>query len=275
MTRELLAELLAGNDDHVGSAAAELAARRDGQRPPVVSVCCSDSRVSQEGMWSVDRPGFLFTAGNIGNRVSDVVDGERVLAGSVAYPLAHTGTEVLAVVGRSGLSAVGLDLMLAPEKLADPASMDQGVAELMAAMDLAYDLGRIPLAIRTGLVTVMRREGWGLTIAGSVVRYRRRVRMFQRVSMRSRMIGWDRRFIYLEQAMFRADGECTSHAIFRTAVTDANGIVAPERLCAALGIADASPPLPDWVVAWLKSEDARPWPPMTDTEAVRQDVAAQ
>ncbi|MFC7185744.1 carbonic anhydrase [Halorubrum yunnanense] len=111
MTRDLLADLLDGNDDHVDSAAAaDLAARRDGQRPPVVSVCCSDSRVSQEGMWAVDRPGFLFTAGNIGNRVSSVVDGERVLSGSVAYPLAHTGTGVLAVVGHTGCGAVGAAL---------------------------------------------------------------------------------------------------------------------------------------------------------------------
>ena len=53
MTRDLLVELLDRNDDHV--AAVDLAAHRDGQRPPVVSVCCSDSRVSQEGMWAVDR----------------------------------------------------------------------------------------------------------------------------------------------------------------------------------------------------------------------------
>lgn len=111
MTRELLADLLDRNGEHVESAAAaDLAARRDGQRPPVVSVCCSDSRVSQEGMWAVDRPGFLFTAGNIGNRVSGVVDGERVLSGSVAYPLGHTDTNALAVVGHTGCGAVGAAL---------------------------------------------------------------------------------------------------------------------------------------------------------------------
>jgi carbonic anhydrase len=109
VTRDLLGELPDRNDDHV-AAAADLAAHRDGQRPPVVSVCCSDSRVSQEGMWAVDAPGFLFTAGNIGNRVSDVVDGERVLSGSVAYPLAHTGTDVLVVVGHTGCGAVGAAL---------------------------------------------------------------------------------------------------------------------------------------------------------------------
>jgi len=111
MTRSLLTELLDRNDEHVASLSPDTFAEyREAQRPPVVSVCCSDSRVSQEGMWTSDRPGFLFTAGNIGNRVSDVVDGERVLAGSVAYPLRHTDTGVLAVVGHTGCGAVAAAL---------------------------------------------------------------------------------------------------------------------------------------------------------------------
>ncbi len=130
-----------------------------------------------------------------------------------------------------------------------------------------YDLGRIPLAIRTGLVPALAREGWGLTVAGSVLRYRRRVRGFDKLQMRSRLIGWDARFMYLEQAMFRPSGDCTSHAIFRTAVTDRNGIVAPERVLAALDRAGTvSPALPDWVQAWIASEDQRPWPPMQDCD---------
>jgi len=108
MSLDLLTELLDRNVEHVASLGVDaFANQRDGQRPPVVSVCCSDSRVSQAGMFAVDRPGFLFTAGNIGNRVSDRVDGERVLDGSVAYPLAHTGTDALAIVGHTGCGAVG------------------------------------------------------------------------------------------------------------------------------------------------------------------------
>jgi len=111
MGRDLLTELLDRNAEHVASLDVDaFAGQRDGQRPPVVSVCCSDSRVSQGGMWAVDRSGFLFTAGNIGNRVSDRVDGEHVLAGSVAYPLAYTGTEALAVAGHTGCGAVGAAL---------------------------------------------------------------------------------------------------------------------------------------------------------------------
>jgi acyl-CoA thioesterase FadM len=49
-----------------------------------------------------------------------------------------------------------------------------------------YDLGRIPAAARTGLVGAMRRNGWGMTVAGAAVRYRRRIRVFRRFQMRSR-----------------------------------------------------------------------------------------
>ncbi|GAB7090818.1 carbonic anhydrase [Halorubrum luteum] len=114
MVTRLLEELLVRNDEHVASLPADAFGDcRDGQRPPVVSVCCSDSRVSQEGMWAADRPGFLFTAGNIGNRVRDIVDGTPVLDGSVAYPLGHADTDVLAVVGHTGCGAVGAAIQAA------------------------------------------------------------------------------------------------------------------------------------------------------------------
>lgn len=124
-----------------------------------------------------------------------------------------------------------------------------------------YDLGRIPLAARGGLIPAMRQHRWGLTVAGSSVRYRRRVRAFDRIEMRSRIVSWDARFMYIEQSMWRADGECSSHALFRTAVTDASGIVAPARVAAALGIDPAPPEMPGWIAAWCAAEAERPWPP--------------
>jgi carbonic anhydrase len=114
MDGRILADLLDRNDDHVAALSPDSFDRhRDDQRPGVVSVCCSDSRVSQEGMFAVDEPGYLFTSGAIGNSVSAVVDGERVLDGSVAYPLRHTHTEVLAVVGHTGCGAVDAALTAA------------------------------------------------------------------------------------------------------------------------------------------------------------------
>ncbi|RLM67188.1 carbonic anhydrase [Halorubrum sp. Atlit-26R] len=114
MHRGILVDLLDRNDDHVAALpSGSFDSHREGQRPGVVSVCCSDSRVSQEGMFAVEEPGFLFTSGAIGNSVSALVDGERVLDGSVAYPLRHTHTEVLAVVGHTGCGAVAAALTAA------------------------------------------------------------------------------------------------------------------------------------------------------------------
>jgi acyl-CoA thioesterase FadM len=129
-----------------------------------------------------------------------------------------------------------------------------------------YDLGRIPLAQVTGLMDMIRNERWGLTMAGVVVRYRRRIRTFERFETRSRLLCWDARFLYIEQSMWKQNGECANHAVYRSAVTDRNGIVPTDRVISAMGLeATQSPDMPVWVKKWLDAEDARPWPPMQNT----------
>ncbi|MFU8868594.1 carbonic anhydrase [Natronococcus sp.] len=104
---DVLAELLAGNANHVEELSDDYFEDvQTGQHPDVVSVCCSDSRVPQERMWSVDHPGAVFTPSNIGNQVWDDDDGERIVDGGMLYPIHHAGTEAAAVVGHTGCGAV-------------------------------------------------------------------------------------------------------------------------------------------------------------------------
>ena len=125
------------------------------------------------------------------------------------------------------------------------------------------DLGRIPLVNRVGLTRAMRQNKWGMTVAGSSVRYRRRIRGFDRVEQRSRILGWDRRFFYIEQSMWSADGVCANNGLFRMAVTSPKGIVPPEKAAEAMGLPNDSPPLPNSVTAWIEAEEQRAWPPST------------
>ena len=127
-----------------------------------------------------------------------------------------------------------------------------------------YDLGRVPLALRIGLIDVLKREKWTLTVAGASVRWRRRVRPFEKIEMRTRAITFDDKFAYLEQSMWKKNGECANHGMLRTAVTDKNGIVTVDRLLAAFGENVMAPPMPDWVRAWANADALRPWPPMQD-----------
>ncbi|PCJ75169.1 MAG: thioeseterase [Rhodobacteraceae bacterium] len=122
-----------------------------------------------------------------------------------------------------------------------------------------YDLGRIPLVQRIGFVDMLKQNGWSFTIAGSSVRYRKRVTVFNKLEMRSSIVGRDARFLYVVQSMWHK-GEATSSALFRLAVTG-NGIIPSEEWAKALGVPDWNPTLPDWVQAWIEAEAQRVWPP--------------
>ena len=123
-----------------------------------------------------------------------------------------------------------------------------------------FDLGRFALSIRIGLFEVLKEQKWGLVVAGSTVRYRSRITTFQRFEMRTRFLGWDERFFYLEQAMYRGD-TCCNHALLRTGVTTKGRLTPVDDVATALGVEGDSPALPSWAQAWAEADGTRPWPP--------------
>ncbi|MDC0737889.1 acyl-CoA thioesterase [Cognatishimia sp. SS12] len=137
-----------------------------------------------------------------------------------------------------------------------------------------YDLGRVSLGFRSGLTKIMRANRWGLTIAGSVVRYRRRLLIMEKFTMQTRAIGWDDKFLYMEQSLWKKSGECANHAVFRVAIVSEAGMVAPAKVAAEMGHVGPSPVLDEWVTKWIDAESARPWPPMQDCHAAAQPQAA-
>lgn len=123
-----------------------------------------------------------------------------------------------------------------------------------------FDLGRLGLFQRMGILRTLKARGWYGTVAGTAIRYRKRITMFQRLELRTRVIGWDDRFTYFEQAFWRG-GDCVAHAVVRTAITGGKGIVPSAEVVRALGMPEDSPALPDWIRHWAHAEDIRNWPP--------------
>lgn len=123
-----------------------------------------------------------------------------------------------------------------------------------------FDLGRFGLFQRMGVLKTLKSRGWYGTVAGTVIRYRKRITVFQKLELRTRVIGWDDRFTYFEQAFWRGE-DCMAHAVIRTAITSGRGIVPTAEVTEALGLGPDSPPLPDWIAHWTQAENARPWPP--------------
>ncbi len=103
---QIVTSLLAGNRKHAHSVKDQFDDLQSAQHPDAVTVCCSDSRVLQDRMWNNDDPGRLFTCGNIGNRVLHPSESGPVVAGDIIYPLHHTGTSIVLVVGHTRCGAI-------------------------------------------------------------------------------------------------------------------------------------------------------------------------
>ena len=132
-----------------------------------------------------------------------------------------------------------------------------------------YDLGRFDLSIRTGLAKALKQNKWGLVVAGSTVRYRRRIRMFEKVAIYTQVAGYEERWIYIVQSMW-AKGEPASSILLRTGITNRGKVLPARDVIDALGIEEWNPVLHPWVKEWIQSEESRLWPPPKDRLTVAE-----
>lgn len=139
MTRALQ-ELLSANDQHVERYRSRFEDLQDSQAPEVVTVCCSDSRVLQDHMWTNEDPGHVFTVSNIGNRVVQRTADGTVVSGDVLYPIEHTGTDTAVVVGHSGCGAVTAAYDSLTDGLTEPPGIEHCLSVLEPRLEPALDL---------------------------------------------------------------------------------------------------------------------------------------
>ncbi len=130
-----------------------------------------------------------------------------------------------------------------------------------------FDLGRTDFAIRTGLGKQLLKKRWGLVVAGSTIQYRKRIRAFDKVSMRTRLCAIDERWFYIEQSLWVKD-QCTCSALLRTAVTNitTGKTIATKDVLESLGYADVTLPPDEWVQAWIAADKLRPFPHHVSTK---------
>ncbi|MEM6728204.1 MAG: acyl-CoA thioesterase [Pseudomonadota bacterium] len=131
-----------------------------------------------------------------------------------------------------------------------------------------YEFGRWEMSTRTGLWAAIRKRGWGFAVAGASVRYRKRLTPWEKFEMRTRVVGWDARFVYIEQGMFKANGDCANHCLFRTAVVSKGRAVPTADLVEVMDFKGPAPVLPAWAQAWIDADTQRPWPPMAEDPSV-------
>ncbi|MGK9166802.1 thioesterase family protein [Inquilinus limosus] len=118
------------------------------------------------------------------------------------------------------------------------------------------DLGRFDLMLRAGLAGTIRRRRWMPVLGAATIRYRRSLAAFAGYRLRSRLLGWDEKWLYLEQGFEDTRGAVAAHAVVKAAFLHRGGTVPTAEIAAALGWRGPSPALPAYVLALRDGEEA-------------------
>lgn len=107
------------------------------------------------------------------------------------------------------------------------------------------DIGRIDWFVRTGVLKVARTQKAFPVIGDAIAKFRHDLRLFQAFEIHTRLIGWDRKWGFLEHRFVREDrviGVVGIRGVFK----GPGGPVDPVVFLAELAHAAPSPVLPEW-----------------------------
>ncbi len=121
------------------------------------------------------------------------------------------------------------------------------------------ELGRWDYSQRVGFLALMRRESWGVAAGGASVRFRRRIPLFGKFTLTTRLLCHDGRWFYFLHEFHARDRICAS-ALLKIGVTSRDGLVPASEVLAHFDGDLPDDRVPDWVQAWIDAEGLRPWP---------------
>ena len=172
------------------------------------------------------------------------------------YPYLKLATTLLRARSRSKLEIENTALL---DSRVGPFDID-AFGELNHARQIMYmELGRWDFSLRVGFIEMMRKHGWGITVGGISVRYRRRLPLLSPFRVTTRVLCHDSRWFYFLQEILRDDQICSS-ALVKAGVVSADGLVPAPEVLEVAERPDWGHEIPAWVSEWISAEGHRPWP---------------
>ena len=112
------------------------------------------------------------------------------------------------------------------------------------------DLARVDLMRRSGLLRPIMARGWYPVVTGETIQFLRSLELFERFVIETRVLGWDERYVILEQR-FERRGETVAIAVVAGRfLARGGGTVTPEQILGVTGEALQRPELPETVARW-------------------------
>ena len=118
------------------------------------------------------------------------------------------------------------------------------------------DLGRMDLMLRSGFWKRITDAGWYPVVAGQTITYRRSLTLGQRFELATRVIGYDERWIYMEQVFRRGDTVIADAIVRARFLRSSGGSVDVQEVLDLVGQPPADLVLPDWAETWNRESSA-------------------
>ena len=134
------------------------------------------------------------------------------------------------------------------------------------------DLGRIDLMIRIGVAREMWRRKWAPVVGSETIRFKRALKPFQRYRLKTRVLCWDERWVFLEQRFETMGGELAALGIVKAVLTAERRTMRPKEVLKLLGMLRRSPAMPPAVKAWALAEEWMAEPRGTPVAIEPEDV---
>ncbi len=116
------------------------------------------------------------------------------------------------------------------------------------------DLGKIDLGIRSPFfLTLMREKKWRPVLGGAIIRYSAPVHLFEKCTLRTRIVGWDKKWFYMEHRL-EVRGELAALSLVKGLFRIPGQSIPSSEMATAMEVDPQSPPLPEYVAEWVQSE---------------------
>lgn len=116
------------------------------------------------------------------------------------------------------------------------------------------DVARIDWMRRSRILDAIVKNRWGGLLGGSLIRFRRSLKPFQRYRVWTEVVSWDTRWFYLEHRFETLDGKMVALGLTRAGLQEGSRWVNTERVVDAVVPGLKSPPHPERVLSWLSAD---------------------
>lgn len=117
------------------------------------------------------------------------------------------------------------------------------------------DVARVEWMLQTQIATTIRKNSWSPLLGGGVIRFRHSLKFLQPYRVHTHLLGWDRRWFYLEHSFKDSHGRCVAVGVTRAALRTRDRWVTATEVANSVHPGATSPQLPAHIDEWIALEE--------------------